>query len=85
MTYRIELSDTAQENLEVLDKLVAARISQKLESIKENPFNYVKRLKGAPLFSLRVGDYRIIMDIKNNQLLIFVMRIGHRRNVYEEL
>jgi mRNA interferase RelE/StbE len=84
MSYTIVLSDTAKESMSSLDKKTAERISSKLERIKDNPFKFVKRLKGIPLFSLRTGDYRIIMDIKNNQMLIFVVRIGHRSKVYDK-
>lgn len=79
MSYEIELSETAKANLKSLDKSIATQITRKLEAIKENPFNYVKRLVGISLFSLRVGDYRVLMEIKNRQMLVFVVRIGHRK------
>lgn len=85
MRYGIRLSDTATANLKALDKKVASRIIRKIEAIRDNPLAFVKRLSGVPLFSLRVGDYRVIMDIRNNQMLIFVVRIGHRRKFYESL
>ncbi|MGI0134472.1 MAG: type II toxin-antitoxin system RelE family toxin [Candidatus Micrarchaeaceae archaeon] len=46
---------------------------------------YVKRLVGIPLYSLRVGDYRVLMDIKNRDMLIFVVRVGHRSGAYDKL
>ncbi|MDE1871416.1 MAG: type II toxin-antitoxin system RelE/ParE family toxin [Candidatus Micrarchaeota archaeon] len=82
MSYVIKLSDTAKENLGSIDRRTAARISRKLEGIKDDPFRFVKRLKGMPLFSLRIGDYRVIMDIQSNHMLIFVVRVGHRSKVY---
>jgi mRNA interferase RelE/StbE len=85
MSYEIRLSDTAKESLDLLNKKTAERISRKLEGIRDDPYRFVKRLKGMPLFSLRAGDYRIIMDIKNNQMLIFVVRIGHRSKAYNKL
>jgi mRNA interferase RelE/StbE len=56
-----------------------------VESIKDNPFDYVKHLVRVPLYSLRVGDYRVILDIKAGQMLIFVIKAGHRKNVYDEV
>ena len=85
MTYQVLWSDKARKNLQGLDKKISIRITAKVESIKEQPFSYVKHLVGVPLYSLRVGDYRIIMDVKNKQMLIFVVRIGHRKGVYNEL
>ena len=51
--------------------------------IKDSPYRFVKHLEGVPLFSLRVGDYRIIMDISSSKMIILVLRIGPRKNVYD--
>jgi mRNA interferase RelE/StbE len=85
MSYDIEFSDTADAALRAMNKQAAKRIMSKLESIRDNPFAHVKRLVGVPLFSLRVGDYRVIMDIKSNRMLIFVERVEHRSRIYDEL
>ncbi|EQD66076.1 plasmid stabilization system protein [mine drainage metagenome] len=70
-----------------MNKQLAQRIYTRLREIadSDNPFIHVKRLTGVALFSLRVGDYRVIMDIKRNSLIILVLRVGHRRNVYKEV
>ena len=81
MDYEIDLSITAKKELDSLEKENAIRILKKLREIKYNPFHYVKRLVGSELYSLRVGDYRILMIIINNRL--FITRIGHRSKVYE--
>ena len=85
MTYKVILSQDAEKDLESLEKDVRNRIVLRLESIRENPQSYVKRLVGVPLYSLRVGDYRVIMDIKNKEIIIFVIKIGHRSKVYNNL
>ena len=85
MLYEILYSDMAEEDLSKIDKTTAARIKKRLETIRPNPYIYVKRLSGVELFSLRAGDYRVIMDIKNNKMIIFVVKIGHRKSIYEEL
>lgn len=85
MSYEVILSDTASASLRALDRQASSRIIRKLETIRGNPFGHVKRLAGLPLFSLRVGDYLVIMDIKSGQMLIFVVRIGHRKNFYDGL
>ncbi len=85
MTYHVIWSDKARKNLQELDDKISNRITAKVESIKEQPFSYIKHLVGVPLYSLRVGDYRVIMDVKNKQMLIFVVKIGHRKGVYNEL
>ncbi|MCL4381442.1 type II toxin-antitoxin system RelE/ParE family toxin [Candidatus Marsarchaeota archaeon] len=87
MAYDIEISDDARQSFRKLDKLTAQRIYTKLKEIasSENPFIYVKRLTGIALFSLRVGDYRIILDIKRNSLIILVLKLGRRKNVYDDV
>jgi mRNA interferase RelE/StbE len=85
MTFSVILSETANATLIKLNKDISNRIIKRLEQIRSDPYVYVKRLHGVELFSLRVGDYRVIMDIKNNKMVIFVITIGHRKAVYEEL
>ena len=69
----------------MLDKNISARIISKVESIKENPFHFVHHLSGVTLYSLRVGDYRVILDIEKQKMVIFVVKIGHRRKVYGDV
>lgn len=85
MTYQVTWSEKARKNLQELDKKVTNRIIAKVESIKERPLDYTKRLVGLPLYSLRVGDYRVIMDIKSKQMLIFIVKVGPRKSVYDKL
>lgn len=85
MTYRVILSQSAETELGLLEQRDRDRIVLKLDSIKEQPLNYVKRLIGVPLYSLRVGKYRVIMDIKNKEMVIFIIKVGHRNKVYDNL
>lgn len=71
MSYEILYSDRAAEDLTNIEATIAKRIKKKLEVVRSNPYIYAKRLSGVELFSLKVGDYRIIMDIKNNKMIIF--------------
>ncbi len=82
MTYEVKWTDASLKQLEKLDKAVAKRIVEKTESISKDPFMFVKMLKGFNLYRLRVGDYRVIMSIERNKMIIFVLEVGHRSNVY---
>lgn len=84
MTYKVIFSQDAEKDLDLLDKKIRSRIIKKLDDIKEQPFDYVKHLVGIPLYSLRMGNYRVIMDIKIKEILIFVIEIGHRKKVYKQ-
>ena len=83
--YEIILSDKAKRQLQKLSKEIRDRIGSAIERIKIRPEAYVKRLVGVPYYSLRVGDYRVILNIQQNKLIIFVIEIGHRKNVYRSI
>ena len=81
--YDIEFSKTAEKQLEKLEKNVQKRIISTLERIRVRPYPHVKKLVGRKYFRLRVGDFRVILDIKEKKLLILVLEIGHRSNIYK--
>lgn len=82
--YKILFSKQSLNFFRKLDKSTQERISKKINELKQNPklgIPLVANLAG--LWKLRIGDYRIIYQIKNEELIIFVLKMGHRRNVYE--
>ncbi len=81
MDYKVDFSQNAKKDLDKLEKEISVRILKKLKEIKEDPVYYTKRLVGSMLYSLRVGDYRVLMAITPSR--IFIVKIGHRREVYE--
>lgn len=80
--YEIIVSDRAKEQLIKLSQDMRDRIGSVIERIKIRPFHFVKKIVGSPYYRLRVGDYRIILDIRQDKLIIFVIEIGHRRSIY---
>lgn len=84
MVYEVRFTDTARENLEKLDKTISERILDKLEIVANDPFSFVKKLRGLDFYRLRVGDYRVIMSIENKRMIIFVVEVGHRSSVYRK-
>lgn len=83
MTYQIAFTNTAERQLKKLEKHMQKRILTVLERIKVRPYDFVKKLTSYPYYRLRVGDYRLILDIKNDLLIIIVVEIGHRKNIYK--
>lgn len=81
--YSVEFSKKAENQLYKLPKEIQNRIIRTLERIKIRPQNFVEKLVGEPGYKLRVGDYRIFLDIDNNKLLILILKLGHRKNVYK--
>ena len=82
--YKISLSATSDNFLRKLPKTQAGIILNKLYSIRHEPFRYIIRLKGTKLWKLRIGDYRAELDILIKGQTIFVVRIGHRKNIYKQ-
>ena len=81
MTYGIIFSDRALKQLKKLEKNVQERIISTLERIKIRPQAHVTKLVGDPGYRLRVGDYRVILDIDEGNLVILVIKIGHRKKI----
>ena len=81
--YTIELTETAKHFLKKLEKKEAEMILNKIYALRDNPFHFLKRLQGEKLWRLRIGDYRAIVDVIVAMDRIIVIRIGHRRNVYD--
>ncbi|HLD38002.1 MAG TPA: type II toxin-antitoxin system RelE/ParE family toxin [Candidatus Nanoarchaeia archaeon] len=80
--YLIEIEKNAENFLRKLDKKDSEIILKKIYEIKENPFRFLKRLHGEKLWRLRIMDYRAIVDVIVSMNKIIVIRIGHRKNIY---
>ena len=83
MTYEVHFSDTAYKQFKKLDNKLQIRIIDALERIRLRPESYVTKLIGDSGYRLRVGDYRLIVDIDNKKILILVIKIGHRKKIYK--
>ena len=83
--FEIEFSQLAEKQLSKLPREVQARIISSLERIRINPYPHVKKLVGSPYFRLRAGDYRVILDIQQSRLIIYVIILGHRKHIYDRL
>jgi mRNA interferase RelE/StbE len=87
MAWKVDLSPNALKQLDKLDKPVASRILNFLHERVgklDDPRKIGQRLQG-PLrefWKYRVGDYRIICSLEKDRLVVLVLRIGHRREVY---
>lgn len=85
MTWRIEFEESAKKELAKVERQAARRIVEFLRArVTVNPRHSGKPLKGrlAGLWRYRVGHYRIVARIEDDRLLVLVVKIGHRGNVY---
>jgi mRNA interferase RelE/StbE len=82
--YKVIFTKNAEEQLKKLETEIQKRIILVLERITIRPEHFLEKLVGEPGFKLRVGDYRIILDLDNKDLIILVIKVGHRRNIYKD-
>lgn len=84
MNYQIQFSRPAQKQLKQLTPELQQRIAQKLTELAQNPRQPgSEKLKGQEeVYRIRVGQYRILYEIQDQQLIVLVIKIGHRRDVY---
>ncbi len=87
MTYRIELTRAAERGLKSLPKRDLSRVDARILSLATDPRPQgVKCLKVEErLYRIRVGDYRVVYQVNDDVLLIVVVTIGHRKEVYRRL
>lgn len=87
MAWTVKLSDHAKRDLQKLDKTIQKRIVSFLQDrihVTDNPRASGKALQGnlSGLWRYRVGDYRLLCRIEDEELIILVIGIGHRKEVY---
>ena len=84
MPYIVEISVTARKQLSKLPNTIAERIEENLLDLEENPrpMGSIK-LKGRDAYRMRIGDYRAIYTINDNILKVIVIKVAHRRDVYD--
>ena len=81
--YSVEFSKKAEDQLNKLPLNIQIRVVSVLDRIRINPFHFVKRKQGTPYFILRIGEYRAILDIKKQKLIILILEVGPRKNIYK--
>ena len=81
--FEVKYSEESLFQLRGLDVPVAKRIIRKIESARSDPHRFFVRLVGRTEYKLRVGDYRVIVDIDENRRVIVVRSLGHRKKVYK--
>lgn len=86
MSYHIEFKKSALKELQKCPSNVQSKILDSIALLRINPFTQIlniKKLKGAEaLFRLRIGEYRLIYEIQANKLILVVIKIGHRKEIY---
>lgn len=87
MKYKIIFTVSADKQLKKLAKTAQKLIVEKVKELNiSKPNNNVKKLVGVnDLYRLRIGDYRVIYQIRRNDLIILVLKVGHRKDIYRDV
>ena len=87
MKYRIKVQRSAAKALKKIPKLDRKRVGKKIDSLAEKlPNPDTTKMKGNnPFHKVRVGEYRIVYEIQDDVLLILIVKVGHRKDIYRNL
>ena len=83
MTWEIIFSGTAKQEFDKLPQEIGNRIASKLKDVREEPFTYIEQLKNSKLYKLRVGDYRILMTVLSDKMILHLVKVAKRSKVYD--
>lgn len=82
--YEIILAKSVEKYLDKLNSSDRERIVLALEKLRIRPEAFLTRFVGEKSYKFRVGDYRLIVDLDRGQLIVLVIDIGHRKNIYKK-
>ena len=85
MEYRIILSPRADKEMRKLERSIHQKIDRALFKLQNNPFVAKKKFlddERLADFRIRIGDYRVLYDIYPDDKVVYVLRIGHRKDIY---
>jgi len=82
--YKIEIKKSAVKEIEGLSKRDLQAVLEKMGSLSENPRQHgCEKLSGQEKYRVRCGDYRILYTIEDVVLIVYVVKVGHRKDVYK--
>ncbi len=83
MNFSLQWDPQASRCLEKLEQGIIDRIIEKINLVMEDPFHYLEHFEGADLYKLRIGDYRVLIEIDFTQKLMTIRCLDHRKRVYK--
>jgi mRNA interferase RelE/StbE len=82
--YRVEFAKSVLKDFKRIPQLDAGRIPNAIIELAKDTRSYSsKKLKGEKLYRIRIGNYRVIYEIQEERLLVSVIKLGHRKDVYQ--
>lgn len=84
MTWQVIWSEKSVKQLAKIDKKNAQMVYDAVLDCMQDPFKSVARLTNSPFYRLRVGNYRVILDLQQSRVIIFVIEVDHRGRIYKK-
>ena len=85
VNYKIKIKASAAKELNKIPKKDLQKLVSKIRSLSSNPRpTGCEKLSGEEKYRVRQGNYRIVYSIEDKQLIVFVVKIGHRKDVYKK-
>lgn len=82
-SYRVEFSANVRKDFRKIPGIDAERILEKIRKLGDTPRPPgSKKLKGEELFRIRIGSYRVAYEIEDARLIVFIVRVKHRKDAY---
>lgn len=84
MTYSIQFSKEARNYFKKLEKNEKEQIIKKLQRICVQPEKYLIKLINSEFYKLKAGNFRLFIDLQNDKLVVLILEIGKRKNIYKK-
>ena len=88
-SYEIELTKSAVKEFKKLPKKIKEKVLETFSFLSLNPFSEilkVKKMKGPDsLYRVKLDNYRVVYEIQNKKIIIVIIKIGHRKDIYQKL
>ena len=83
MAYEVRFARPVAKELRRLDRREAKRVVEAVEALADDPRpTGAEKVQGSPYLRIRVGNYRIVYEVRDEELVVLVVKVGHRREVY---
>ena len=85
MSYSVEWHPKTSKFLKKLPSDISARIVLKVKEVREDPFRFLEHYEGKNYYKLRVGDYRLLIDVDFKNKILLIQVIDHRGRIYDRV
>ena len=86
MPYEVRFARPVAKGLRRMDRAEARRVVEAAETLSEDPRpSNAQKVQGTPYLRIRVGSYRVVYEVRDEALVVLVVKVGHRREVYRGL